>query len=60
MSCSAPVPHDLALLGGSDTIYNDPPLMTQFYSASVPPNKASQEVTHPGTTLVEACLTAEF
>jgi len=23
MSCSAPVPHDLALLGGSDTICDD-------------------------------------
>jgi len=23
-SCSTPVPHDMALLGGSDTICNDP------------------------------------
>jgi len=34
--------------------------MTQYYPPLAPPNKASQEVTHPGTTLVEARLTAKF
>jgi hypothetical protein len=39
---------------------NDPPLTTQYCPLLAPPNQTSQEVTHPGTTLVEARLTARF
>jgi hypothetical protein len=34
--------------------------MTQYRPLLAPPNQTSWEVTHPGTTLVEARLTAEF
>ena len=33
---------------------------TQYCPLLAPLNQTSQEVTHPGTTLVEARLTAEF
>ena len=33
---------------------------TQYCPLLAPPNQTSQEVTHPGTTLVEARLIAEF
>jgi hypothetical protein len=39
---------------------NDPPPMTQYCPLLAPPNQTSQEVTHPGTVLAEARLTAEF
>jgi len=55
MSYGAPVPRDLVLLGGSDTVCND-----SYCSLLASPNQTSQEVIHPGTTLVEARLTAEF
>ncbi|GLT53976.1 hypothetical protein SLA2020_272100 [Shorea laevis] len=53
-------PH-LRLGNGSDTIYNDPhhPYDT-ILSAFGSPKPTSQKVTHPGTTLVEARLTAKF
>jgi hypothetical protein len=34
--------------------------MTQYCPLLAPPNQTSQEVTHPGTALAEARLTAEF
>jgi hypothetical protein len=34
--------------------------MTQYCLLLAPPNQTSQEVTHPGITLTEARLTAEF
>jgi hypothetical protein len=52
--------HHLRLGNGSDTICNDPPLMTQYCPLLAPPNQTFQEVTHPGITLAEARLTAEF
>jgi hypothetical protein len=39
---------------------NDPPPMTQYCPLLTPSNQTSQEVTHLGTTLAEARLTAEF
>jgi hypothetical protein len=53
------VPH-LRLGNGSDTICNNSPPMTQYCPLLAPPNQTFQEVTHPGTTLTEARLTAEF
>jgi hypothetical protein len=35
-------------------------MVTQYCPLLAPPNQTSQEVTHPGTTLAEACLTTEF
>jgi hypothetical protein len=39
---------------------NDPPQTTQYCTLLAPPNQTSYEITHLGTTLVEARLTAEF
>jgi hypothetical protein len=36
------------------------PNVTQYCSLLAPPNHISQEVTHPGITLTEVRLTAEF
>ena len=36
------------------------PNVTQYCPLLAPPNQTSQEVTHPSTTIAEACLTAEF
>jgi hypothetical protein len=43
-----------------DVECNNPPQTTQYCSLLAPPNQTSQEVTHPGTTLAEARLTADF
>jgi len=48
------------LSNSSDTIYNDPPQMTQYCLLFALPNQTYQEVTHPGTTLTEARLIAEL
>jgi hypothetical protein len=52
-------PH-LRLGNDSDTICNDLPSMTQYCPLLAPRNQIFQEVTHPGTTLTEVRLTAEF
>jgi hypothetical protein len=39
---------------------NDPPPITQYCPFFAPPNQASQEITHPGTTLAETRLIVKF
>jgi len=39
---------------------SNPPPMTQYYLFLASSNQTFQEVTHPGITLTEARLTAEF
>jgi hypothetical protein len=52
--------HHIRLGNSSNIIRNDSPQRTQYCLLWAPPNQTSQEVSHPGTTLAEACLTAEF
>jgi hypothetical protein len=44
----------------SNTIYNDPPPMIQYFSLLALPNQTFQEAIYLGTTLAETRLTAEF
>jgi hypothetical protein len=52
-------PH-LWLGNGSNIICNDAPKTTQYCPLLALPNQTSLEVTHLGTTLTKARLTAEF